>query len=285
MAEWPALASGLLRSELPLPSGATLQLVTGGPDDGPPVVLVHGWGIHSYLWRKNLPALLQAGHRVVALDLPGHGGSSLPAPGGMTLDAQVAQLVALLDALALPRVALLGQSMGGRICLELAMRAPARVSRLVLFGSVGLGEAPPGAPLASRVPFPQGLPADKLLRRWMVHVAKYFAYGTRGTFTEADVDAYWSAAQRPGVIAALWQALAEFDWRVLSAAELQTVAAPTLVLFGTRDRTISPRGVEARVAQLPRGEMCWVRDAGHVVCEECPDEVNPRLVEFLGREG
>jgi pimeloyl-ACP methyl ester carboxylesterase len=280
---WPAADGVLTRSMLALPSGRQVQMVTGGPVDGPPVVLVHGWGIHSYLWRKNLPALIAAGHRVVALDLPGHGGSSLPAPGECTLAALTAHLRAVLDALALPRVALVAQSMGGRIALELARVDPARVSRVVLFGSVGLGESPPVAPLAGRVPLPQGLPAGLLLRRWMVHVAKYFAYGTRGQFTEADVDAYWQAAQRPGVIAALWQVLGEFDWRVLPAEALAAVRVPVLVCFGTRDRTVSPRGVDARVAHLPQGEMHWVRDAGHVVCEECPDEVNPRLVEFLGR--
>jgi len=280
-AAWPTPERGLEVSSLTLPSGATTHVVTAGPATGAPVLCLHGWGIHSYLWRKNIPALVAAGHRVLAIDLPGHGRSSLPAPGDCTLEALTAHVLACLDALGLPRVAVLAQSMGGRIALELARRAPERIAALVLFGSVGLGEAPALTPLASRLPRPQTLPTAVFLRRWMVDVAKRFAYGTRGTFTDDDVEAYWQAAQRPGVIAALWQTLAEFDWRVLDAATLRVITVPTLVVFGTVDRTIRPVGLEARVAAMPAGTLVWVQGAGHVACEEVPEEVNPLLVEFL----
>ncbi len=280
-AAWPTPGTGLESSLITVPGGALVHVVSAGPASGAPVLCVHGWGIHSYLWRKTLPALAAAGYRVHAIDLPGHGQSSLPAAGALTLDALTSHLVAVLDALAIPRVAVLAQSMGARVALELARRCPDRVTCLALFGAVGLGEAPALTPLASRLPRPQTLPTTVFLRRWMVDIAKRFAYGSRGSFTDDDVDIYWRAAQRPGVIPALWQALAEFDWRVLDAAVLGGIAVPTLVIFGTRDRTVRPVGVESRVAAMPAASLRWVQDAGHVVCEEAPDEVNPLLVEFL----
>ncbi len=280
-AEWPTPGSGLEASRVTLPGGVTVHVVSAGPVTGRPVLCLHGWGVHSYLWRSTMPALASDGCRVFAIDLPGHGRSSMPAPGACTLAALTSHVLACLDALALPRATLLAQSMGGRIALEVAVRAPARVEQLALFGSVGLGEAPLVTRFVSRLPRMRTVPTAWPLRRWMVGLAKRFAYGSRGTFTDEDVEMYWRAAQRPGAIAALWQALAEFDWRLLDAATLRTVGVPALVLFGTRDRTVRPAGVAARVAALPRGRMCWIEDAGHVVCEEAPGEVNPVLVEFL----
>jgi pimeloyl-ACP methyl ester carboxylesterase len=270
---------------LSLPSGATVHVVTGGPLEGPPVVCIHGWGIHSYLWRKNLPALMATGFRVHAIDLPGHGRSSLPAPGGMTLDALTAHGLTVLDALGVARAALVAQSMGGRIATEMARRAPERVSHLVLFGSVGFGDIPGPTPLAGLLPVPMRLPAGlrpaALVRPWMLQVAKTLAYGTRGTFTDEDVAAYWEASQRPGMIEALWQALAEFRWEALDDAALASVTVPTLVVFGTKDRTVRPRGAAERVARLPQGRLVWVQDAGHVACEEAADESNALILEGL----
>jgi 3-oxoadipate enol-lactonase len=245
-------------------------------------VFIHGWGIHAYLWRHNLPACVAAGYRVVALDLPGHGGSSLPtAPGSYSLAALTKVVIAVLDQLAIPRAAIVAQSMGGRVALELALRHPARVSRLMLFGAVGLGEAPRTVALATYLPLPRNIPSTLLVRRWMVALGKAFAYGKRGVFAPEDVDAYWRAAQRPGVLHALRQTLVEFDWRELTAAQLRALALPVVVVFGTIDRTIRPRRTAAMVAQLPQGQLRWISDAGHVANEEVPDEVNPLLLEFI----
>lgn len=279
---WPDPASGLRAETLTLPSGLAVHLVTGGPPDGPPVVCIHGWGIHSYLWRRNLGPLIDAGCRVIALDLPGHGASPAPAaPGSFTLEALTRHVRAVLDALGLARTALVAQSMGGRIALELARCHPERVSRVAVFGSVGLGVAPRLVALAPLIPALRTVPSSLVVRRWMVAIGKTFAYGTRGTFTEADVEAYWTALQRPGVLDALRRAAVEFDWRELTSPQLKAITVPVLAVFGTRDWTIRPRGAAALVAQLPHGRLVWITDAGHVVNEEVADEVNPLLVEFI----
>ncbi|HEY6106952.1 MAG TPA: alpha/beta fold hydrolase, partial [Anaeromyxobacteraceae bacterium] len=115
----PQLAAGLFHAD------------TGPAAGGPPLVLVHGAGGTNRHWPEEVRAL--PGRRVIALDLPGHGGSPGPAPDSVAGLAR--SVLGLLDALALERAAIAGHSMGGAVALTLALTAPARVAGLVLCGT------------------------------------------------------------------------------------------------------------------------------------------------------
>lgn len=259
-----------------------MRVVSAGPERGTPVVMLHGWAVSSYLWRRNIPALAAAGFRVYALDLPGHGLSDRPlAPGAYTVSTLASHVGALFDALGVARAPIVAQSMGGRIAVEFARTQPTRVAGLALFGSVGFGETPRVIALAPHLPVPRGPLSTVLVRRWMVALSKAIAYGRRGSVAQEDVDAYWAPTQFPDFLAALRQAAVEFDWRRLTPDALGDIDVPALVVFGTRDRTVRPVDTPALVAALPRGRLYWVRDAGHVANEEAPEEVNPLLVEFV----
>ncbi len=269
-----------------LRTGVTVRVVSGGPEQGKQVVLVHGWGIHAFLWRRTIPALIAAGHRVHALDLPGHGLSDRPlAPGSYCLPVMTAHLAALFEALRVDRATVVGQSMGGRIAVELARTQPQRVRALALFGSVGFGEVPSTVSLAPYLPAPRGALSTLLVQRWMVALSKGFAYGNRHAVAQEDIDAYWAATQFPDFLSAMRQALIDFDWRPLTPAVASCITMPTLVVFGTRDRTVRPVHAEALTRVLPHGRLHWIRDAGHVANEEAPAEVNPLLVEFIEGSG
>jgi pimeloyl-ACP methyl ester carboxylesterase len=95
---------------------------------GPPLVLVHGAGGTHRHWPEELRAL--PGRRVLALDLPGHGGS--PGPSLSSIGAYARSVLAALDALEIPSAVLAGHSMGGAIALTLALEAPSRVAGLAL---------------------------------------------------------------------------------------------------------------------------------------------------------
>jgi pimeloyl-ACP methyl ester carboxylesterase len=261
-----------------------VRAIEAGPRDGEPIVLVHGLAIHAYLWRRTFPALIRAGYRAFALDLPGHGLSDRPRErGSYTLARMTDHLEAFLDAFDLPRVVLIAQSMGGRISIELARRRPERVRALVLIAGVGLGEVSALSHLAARIPVPRGRWSSLLTRRWMLALGKAFAYGKRATPDPSDVDQYWAAARLDGFLPAMRQAILEFDWKQLAPEVLSRLAIPTLVVFGTRDRTLRPSGTDALVSAMPNGELVWVRDAGHVPNEEASEEVNPILLRFLER--
>ena len=229
-----------------------------------------------------MPSLAAAGHRVYAIDLPGHGLSDRPtAPGSYTLDNLTRHLSAVFDALSVDAAHVVAQSMGGRIALQLAHDTPSRVRSLTLFGSVGFGAVPKGIKLVPYVP----APSPGMVRRWMIEIGESFVYGRRARVDQSFIDAYWAPTQFPDFLAAIRQSLIDFDWEPVAPAFLEGVTMPVLVVFGTRDRTVRPLHAEKLVPSLPKGRLTWVRDAGHVANEEAFDEVNPILLEFIARNG
>jgi pimeloyl-ACP methyl ester carboxylesterase len=126
---------------------------------GTPILLVHGIGSNADTWQPVFDLLAGQGAPVIAVDLPGHGESSKE-PGDYSLGAMASTLRDLLDLLGHERVHLVGHSLGGGISLQFAYQFPARVDRLILASSGGLGEetfiglraaALPGAALALKI--------------------------------------------------------------------------------------------------------------------------------------
>lgn len=265
-------------------------MAEAGPAQGPPVLLVHGWGASLYMWRGWFAPLAAAGHRVLAIDLPGHGLSDKPtAPGSYDVAAQVRVLTALLDALELGRVDVVGQSMGASIALDAALRGEGRLDRLVLVNPATFGRVR-GLALARRVP--RRLPArllPRLVPRWLVSRSHRLVLGDPGVMTERDVDEYWAPSQFPEYVRAMLTCTREFSFRRAPvselAARLRARGRPVLVLLGTRDRLV--RGGAAYAAALQAAgapvEVRLVDGGGHAVNEERPAETATLALAFLHR--
>jgi pimeloyl-ACP methyl ester carboxylesterase len=284
-AEWfPAGWPGISARHIALADGSKVRVIEAGPEDGAPVVMLHGWAVSAYLWRHTVTGLAAAGYRVYAPDLPGHGLSDAPAVRGeYTLDVFSRRVASLLDILGLEKPAILAQSMGGRIATQLAIQG--RASRLALFGPVGFGMV---TPATAYVPFLSQRTAEiatALVTRQMVEIVQRRVQGKLGWFTDRDVDEYWAPTQFPGIVRAQMQMLREFSWAPHTASELKSIDVETLVVFGTRDRTVKPTVTAEIVTQLPRGRLEWVDGGGHVLMEEIPARVNGMLIEFLRRVG
>ncbi len=177
-AGWPAMAA----RRVPLADGTSLRVVEAGPEDGRPVVLLHGWAVCAYLWRHTLLGLAAAGYRAYAPDLPGHGLSDSPTTkGAYTLEAFAERCAMLLDALRLTRPVVVGQSMGGRVATALAARG--RAERLVLFGPVGFGAVTPATAFAPFIPGIAGDIASALVTRQMVEIAQGRVRGTLSSYS------------------------------------------------------------------------------------------------------
>src|SRR6516164_5113614 len=110
---------------LPL-AGRRLHYDIVGPEDGPVVCITHSLASDGGSWAEQLPSLLQAGFRVLRLDMRGHGGSD-PVDGDYTMQALAADVAAVLDALGLPRVHYIGLSIGGMICQAFAIEHSAKL--------------------------------------------------------------------------------------------------------------------------------------------------------------
>jgi pimeloyl-ACP methyl ester carboxylesterase len=284
-AEWfPAGNREIIARQVVLADGLPLRVLEAGPATGPPLVLLHGWAVSAYLWRHNMEPLAAAGFRVYAPDLPGHGLSGVPKePGAFTLAHFTDRVSALLDALGVGRIPLVAQSMSGRIAIELARRNDPRITKLALFGPVGFGDLPPQKAFVPFVPSLPGALPSLLVTRRVVEVVQRRVHGKLkdGWFTERDVDEYWAPSQFPDVVRAQLQMLREFDWAPLEPSALTEVRVPTLLVFGTLDRTVRPSRAARLMAALPEGRLEWVVGGGHVVMEEVPDTVNSILLGFL----
>ncbi len=283
-AMYPAGDSAVTTRFVALPSGVRVRVLECGVPTGPAVFLLHGWCCSAYTFRRNLCALTDAGCRVVLADLKGHGLSDKPqGPGEYTMDRMADHVVEIMDAAGLARAALVGHSMGCAIAVRVALRHPARVNRLVLLAPTGFGAISAlsiAQALTPRFVTPM-LPL--LVRRWMIGGVLRLAYAWDSRLTARDVDEYFAPTQFPEFVFAMRDLLHEFQWAPGERAELERLAVPTLVMFGTRDRLVYNRSVEAMVRAIPDVVLDVVDGAGHVLPEEVPERVNARLAEFVGR--
>jgi pimeloyl-ACP methyl ester carboxylesterase len=242
--------------------------------------MLHGWGASIYMFRHAFEHLPESGARTIAADLRGYGLSDKPlADNAYSLKAFCADLDALLDTLELPRVALVGQSMGGGLALRYALREPERVSKLVLINPTGLVAVPHLDVLRFVPPMITDLMGPRLVPRWAIGwILRRLAYGDPTLVTERDIDEYWAPSQLAGYVHAARATLGEFDWSLLSDAEASALAVPTLVLLGKQDQLL-PNTTQG-AARLNGSVVEWV-PGGHCAHEEHPELVYARVSAFI----
>ncbi len=247
---------------------------TGLKSSSIPVVLVHGIAGSTLLWQANLSAI-GARHKVFAVDLPGHGRSGKPG-GRYDIEFFARALSGFLDAWGLERVALVGHSFGGHVCLKLALEKPERVARLVLIDSGGLG---PEIDVGFLKPLLSGTTreaTETMLRGLFANPAMV---------NRSMVEATFEALSKPGAWEAVRSAMESAVPRgiqVESLAErLSELRVPVLIAWGARDAVIPmARGKEAH-ASLPGAELWIAENSGHCPQIEAASDFNDRLLKFL----
>lgn len=269
-----------------LRTGIKIRAVERGDPGGPPVVLVHGWGCSAYTFHRNLPALAASGFRAIAVDLKGHGLSDKPlASEEYTVDSLVEHLRDILDAMGLERPALAGHSLGGSLIYHFASRYPERALCLGLLSPVGLT----GVPLMGlyRLLTPAALMTivRQVKPRLVVRLALRRVYGKRGHFTERDVEEYLAPSHFPEFALAMRELLHSYDWNVAGHRRLSTVNLPAAGVWGAIDHLVSADRMAIFASLLPQIVLRAIPDAGHIVTEETPDEVNEALIGLLHRSG
>jgi 3-oxoadipate enol-lactonase len=251
--------------------GASIRCERRG-ESGPLLVLLHEMGGCVESWD---PMLERLGHsmRTLALDMRGAGLSEKPA-GALTLDHLAADVVAVLDALGLREpVVLMGCAVGAATAVRVAVSHPARVAGLVLMSlATGVPEArrPETLALADRLEH-EGVRPRVLERFDTTYPVHYFEGrsdrpGALGRLLQADPHSY----------AAAYRMLCLMDL----TDELPKIAAPTLVLAGSGDRTRPPERLQAEAGRIP-GARFGVVDSGHVMHVLTPELVIERLKDFL----
>jgi pyruvate dehydrogenase E2 component (dihydrolipoamide acetyltransferase) len=256
--------------------GRRLRVLDIGSGDGdhasgPPIVLVHGFGADLNAWMFNQPALAH-GQRVVALDLPGHGGS-VKEVGAADAESFAAALADALAALGVERLHLVGHSMGGAIALVLAGKMPERVASLTLLAPAGLGPDINGAFIDGFVKVTRRREAQDLLAV-LVH--------DPSLISRAMVEETLRYKRLDGVPAAL-DAIAR-AWfpdgkqAVDLRPALAALALPVQIVWGRDDHIIPVAHAEAQAGTVP----VHILDAvGHIPQMEKAGEVNRLIARFI----
>jgi 2-hydroxymuconate-semialdehyde hydrolase len=227
----------------------------------PPVLLVHGSGpgVSAWAnWRLVMPELTKS-RRVLAPDMVGFGYTDRPAGITYSMDVWVQQTLDLLDALGLPQADLVGNSFGGALALALAIRAPQRVRRLVLMGSVGVPfEITPG--LDAVWGYEPSLAAMKGLLDLFAH--------SRALVTDELAELRYQASIRPGFqesFAAMFPAPRQrwVDAMVSAEAHIRALPHETLVIHGREDRVIPLQNSLTLADWIPNSQLHVFGHCGH----------------------
>lgn len=247
---------------------------------GPPLVLVNGYAASSTDWDPALLAALARNLEVICSDNRGTGESELGDPEALTVGAMAEDVEALLDARGLQEAALAGWSMGGYVAQTLALRAPARVSELVLLATgPGGGEGVPAEPgVWERLTDHSGMPREQASRLISLLFPPDVAPAIDAQFGEVVAEA--RAALSPRTLSA--------QERVLQAwqADPQPVpgedAPPLLAICGELDTIAPPGNADALAALWPRTSLERIVGGGHAFMAQEPERVAALIAGFLG---
>jgi pimeloyl-ACP methyl ester carboxylesterase len=261
--------------------------------EGPPLVFVHGLSGSWPNWLEQLPVFAGrssiGNRRVIAMDLPGFGHSPMPHER-ITISGYARTLDGLLRALGVDEpAALVGNSMGGFVAAELAIAFPQRVERLVLVSAAGLSTYNhPGATRA----LPTIRRAERIVAAYAGWVAAHADATTRrpglrnaalglvnahpGRLPAAVAAEQIRGAGKPGFAQAL-EANLNYDF----SHRLQEIACPTLIVWGDRDRVITPRDADRFAQLIPGSRKVVFEDTGHMAMLERPAAFNSLLGDFL----
>lgn len=273
-------AGGALRFfDIPSDAGP-LSAVEAG--EGPPVLLVHGLGASKLSMLSTLAALAPAGHRAIALDLPGFGDSAKPLPAGYSPQWFARTLVSAMDALGLDRADVVGNSLGGRVALELGLAHRDRVGRLgLLCPSLAWRDKPLWAQLAHRAPARLGLiqPAPRVVVDAIVRRA---VPGSREGWTAAGVDEFLRGYLTPRGRQAFYLA-AQHIIREDAARfwkRLERLEPEALFVWGRADPLVPIAFARHVSAAVPHAQHLELH-CGHVPQLEAPEATHRALQRFL----
>jgi pimeloyl-ACP methyl ester carboxylesterase len=262
-----------------------LEMFVASLGEGPAVLLLHGFPDSHAVWRKQMHALADAGYRVIAPDLRGYGRTDAPlAVSAYSIEHLRADVIALLDVLAIDKAVLVGHDWGAAVAWQVAIHAPERVQKLVAL-SVGHpgGFLDAGWPQRLRSLYMVVFQARGVAER-LLTVGDWFFMRQ---FTRDSVQiAGWRSdfADRSRLTAALNYYRANL--KLAARRQWPKVEVPVLGVWSSRDPALTQaqmRGSDKYMAAPFRYER--IDGAGHWLQLEAPERVNALLLEFLGEAG
>jgi len=248
-----------------------------------PIVFIHGLSGQWQNWLENIPRFAQ-GRRVVAMDLPGFGLSPEPRER-ITIELYGRVVAEMCERLELAPAMLVGNSMGGFVAAEVAIRKPETVERLMLLASAGVSQMD----VAKRPVLAAGKAVGLLatsnvaqmkmtarrpkLRHWVMSLVCRHPSAIK---PDLMYEGLMKGANKPGFESAL-RACLDYDFR----ERLPDIGCPTIVVWGEKDMIIPVRDADTFVELIPGAEKLIFEDTGHVPMLERPRSFNDCLENFL----
>jgi pimeloyl-ACP methyl ester carboxylesterase len=273
-------------------NGIRLHVVQAGPQSGTPIVLLHGFPEFWYGWRLQIPALVEAGCRVIIPDQRGYNLSDKPeGVKTFSMDELVKDVIGLIDALGYEKVNLVGHDWGAAVAWVVADQHPERLHRLGILN----------------VPHPEVMKRflkrdlEQLRRSWYIlffqlpwlpealmraqdwsaMVRALRDSGKAHTFTDADIEKYKEAWSQPGALTAMlnwYRAAARYQMPDMKDA---LIRVPTLMMWGMKDVALSHRLARPSMDYCEEGNLILFPEATHWVQLDEADSVNHYLADFL----
>jgi pimeloyl-ACP methyl ester carboxylesterase len=293
----------LQTTRIGLSTGVTLKVAIGGPEDGEPIIFLHGFPESHRTWRHQLHNL-ERDHRVIAPDQRGFGGSDKPdGVDEYRIDRIVADLIALADALGLTTFNLVGHDWGGAAAWAASFKHPDRIKRLVIVNAphplifqrtVIDDEAQRAASQYINAFRKPGFEKAIAAMGYETFLEKSFSpHVDPRLISEAERDAYLHDWSQPGAMTAMlnWYRASNIEvpapgdkaykplWTL--SPLFPTPKMPVLVIWGLKDKALLPVQLEHLNLLVPDLRTVVERDAGHFIPWEKPEVVTSAIRDFL----
>ncbi len=276
-------------------NGFRLHLLQEGPEDGALVILLHGFPEFSYGWRKQIPALVEAGYRVWVPDQRGYNLSDKPdGLAAYDLDELAADIVGLIDAAGREKALIVGHDWGAAVVWWLANKYPTRASRMVVMN----------------VPHPLVMMKHvhssfaQVLKSWYIGffqipfipefllglgnwngAANMLKRSSRaGTFAESDLERYREAWSQPKAFTSMLNWYRALVRRQPKPPTNLRIQVPTLLIWGVNDIALGQEMAQPSIDLCDEGELVFIEGASHWVQHEKAEQVNALMISFLGKD-
>lgn len=255
---------------------------------GAPILLVHGFGTCSFVWREVGPIIAMANRTAFAIDLFGYGESDRPFDAQYGISAQSDYLDRALTALRLTKATIVGLDLGAAVAMHLAFNRPERVEKLVLINPIAFDD----------------VPADDI-KSMQRNTARYALRISRGVLGAAPLmrelleRSVADPANMPDPLIARYLApyvgkdglnhllaLARaVDDEDMAEIDLGQIDRPSLIVWGDQDPFVSPKLGDRLADTIPGSRLVRLPGTGRLVPEEAPDTLGNMILEFVGATG
>jgi len=273
-------------------NGICLHVVQAGPKSGIPVILLHGFPEFWYGWRKQIPALVEAGCRVIVPDQRGYNLSDKPKDvKSYHVSSLVEDILGLINALEYEKVNLVGHDWGAGVAWTLANKYPERLHRL------GILNVPHPAVMRRfllrdfeqirrswyvflfQLPW---LPEAGLKRDdWRGLIGSLRNTSKPNSFTDEDILKYKEAWSQPGALTAMINWYRALIQQVPKLPDDPRIQVRTLMMWGMRDFALSHRMARPSMDYVNDGNLILFPEATHWLHLDAAEEVNHYLIDFL----